>query len=414
MLGNNPGCLVHYGALLLGALVLILIALSGFISYPDTVTAPVVLSSANPPVRVLAPVPGRLTILPVQNGDSIRIGQVLAEIESSTLSKDVRLLEDYLNCLESQTRWQQVQECHLPRNLHLGALQNTFGNLTNLVQFLKVQILQDGIFRQISAIDQEIRGTNALIASLEKQAALLAEDFALTEKDFKRQQQLFDSALISAQELEKYNSNYLRQKQQLEQFTSNISNNQVKIRQLEVQQIQLGQAREQTVLNRWEEIRQTTRQLRSEIEQWKLNYLITATVSGRLAYSIPLVVNQYLKAEQELFSIQVAKDTVSSPLALAQLPQAGSGKVGVGQSVKIRLDAFPFQQFGVLEGQVQSISLIPANGTYLVYIRLPQDLITSAKKTITFKPESTGMCTIVTKKRTLLQRIFDRIFSLNT
>ncbi|MBK7936648.1 MAG: biotin/lipoyl-binding protein [Lewinellaceae bacterium] len=117
MLGNNPGCLVHYGALLLGGLVLVLVALGWFINYPDTVTAHVVLSSANPPVRVLARVSGRLTMLPVQNGDSVQTGQLLAEIESNTASKDVRVLETYLNCLESQTRWQQLSGCTLPRNL---------------------------------------------------------------------------------------------------------------------------------------------------------------------------------------------------------------------------------------------------------------------------------------------------------
>jgi len=93
-------------------------------------------------------------------------------------------------------------------------------------------------------------------------------------------------------------------------------------------------------------------------------------------------------------------------MARAELPIFSSGKVKVGQQVNIRLENYPFEQFGLLRGSITSISEIPNENKYFVTIELPQKLITSQNKAIAFKQQLTGTTEIITEDLRLLERFF--------
>lgn len=411
MLGNNPGCWVTFSIPALLALFVVLIGMSWYVQYPDIVVVPVTITSERPPVRLLARSAGKLTRLKVRDGDQVAAGQELAELESGAEGKDVAVLKSLLSQLEAANSPEALQTLVWPEGLRLGQMQNAFASLVNAHRNLQIQLRQDIVSRQILAIDNEIRETRDLIASMERQQDMLRQDLTLTEKDLDRQQQLAQQGLISAQDMEKTNSNFLRQKQQLEGFVANTSSQRVKIRQLETEQSQLSQGRRQDLLTKWETIRQIGLGLRGEINQWELLYLVKAPVAGRIALSQPLSEQAFIRADQELFSI-VSPGADSGILALGTLPQVNSGKVGTGQKVNIRLDGFPYQEYGVLEGKILSVASVPTDGSYLLQISLPPDMQTSSHEIIPFKPEMRGSGHIITQSRTLLQRVFQQLTSL--
>ena len=90
------------------------------------------------------------------------------------------------------------------------------------------------------------------------------------------------------------------------------------------------------------------------------------------------------------------------------LPVARSGKVKMGQKVNIRLDNFPENEYGILRGIVQNISLVPAQSGEFVYytveIDLPDRLITTYKKELPCLPNMQGQADIVTEDISLLER----------
>lgn len=413
MLGKNPGCWVNYGIPMLLSLFLALLVVGWYVEYPDVVPVPVTITSQNPPIRVLARSAGKLSRLAVREGETVQAGQVLAELESGARGADVAALSQFLEKLERGNTPEGFALQPAPQGLQLGPLQNSFAALLNSQQILLGQLQQDFVFRQIGSLENEIQETRQLIESLERQTDILRQDFALAEKDQERQRGLLSEGLISAQDFEKSNSAYLRQKQQLESFVANISAQRVKIRQLESQQSQLGQGRRQEVQTRWEALRQIGLNLRGEINQWELLYLVKAPLAGQVVLSQRLVEQQFVRPEEELFSI-VSPGAGARIMALGLLPQANSGKVAAGQTVKIRLDGYPYQEFGVLEGHIVSIASVPTGNNYQVQIELPQDLQTSARKTIPYRPDARGVGNIITKKRTLLQRMFDQILSLRS
>ena len=90
------------------------------------------------------------------------------------------------------------------------------------------------------------------------------------------------------------------------------------------------------------------------------------------------------------------------------LPIRNSGKVKKGQKVIIKLDNYPFEEWGSLNGKISSISEVPKQGEqsfYTLFISL-DDLKTSFGKNIVFKQEMQGTGEIVLEELTVLQRIF--------
>lgn len=90
-----------------------------------------------------------------------------------------------------------------------------------------------------------------------------------------------------------------------------------------------------------------------------------------------------------------------------EVPSTNAGKVVQGQKVLIKLDNFRYQEFGIVEGKIQNISLTPdEKGNFYVDIILPHGLKTSYNKTLPFDKELRGDAEIVTQDLRLIERFF--------
>lgn len=92
------------------------------------------------------------------------------------------------------------------------------------------------------------------------------------------------------------------------------------------------------------------------------------------------------------------------------LPAKGLGKVQQGQRVLIKLDAYPAEDFGVLEGEVTSVLSVPIEDRYRVEVKLVNGMVTTTRKTIPSTHFMTGNAEIVLESRSLFRRIFGSLF----
>jgi hypothetical protein len=95
--------------------------------------------------------------------------------------------------------------------------------------------------------------------------------------------------------------------------------------------------------------------------------------------------------------------------AMLQVWSENVGKIRPGQEVMITLSAFP-ARYGMLQGHVQNIAVMPVANTYEVTVDLPQGLVTNNQYKIGHFVYLTGKALIVIRKRSLLGRIFQRSF----
>ena len=88
---------------------------------------------------------------------------------------------------------------------------------------------------------------------------------------------------------------------------------------------------------------------------------------------------------------------------------SGAGKIIKGQTVRIRLQDFPYKEFGLVTGRVQSVSLVARDSANLVLVDIDYPIISSYGKTIPFKQEMAGDASIVTQDMRLIGRVFNEI-----
>ena len=101
------------------------------------------------------------------------------------------------------------------------------------------------------------------------------------------------------------------------------------------------------------------------------------------------------------------------------LPARGAGKVFSGQDVIIKLDNYPYIEYGSIKGRVKTISQLAnpvrnfgsqgAVSTYLITIDLPDQLTTNYGLKLDFSYDIKGIADILTSKRKLIIRLFDNL-----
>ena len=89
----------------------------------------------------------------------------------------------------------------------------------------------------------------------------------------------------------------------------------------------------------------------------------------------------------------------------------------LGSRVVVKLDNYPYTEFGSIEGTVSSISLLAEPQkteqsvieTYLLIVDLPKGLTTNYGETLDFRYEIGGTADIVVNERRLIERLFDNL-----
>jgi multidrug efflux pump subunit AcrA (membrane-fusion protein) len=119
LLGNPPSWTMRYGIMVVAIVFSVLLLLSYIIKYPDVVTPRVVLTTENPPIRMLAPTHGRVQALLVRENDTVSVGTLLAVLDNTADWKAVLQLEKVLAEKEPLT----IQP---PQQFNLGNLQNIY------------------------------------------------------------------------------------------------------------------------------------------------------------------------------------------------------------------------------------------------------------------------------------------------
>ena len=90
----------------------------------------------------------------------------------------------------------------------------------------------------------------------------------------------------------------------------------------------------------------------------------------------------------------------------------GSGKVKPGQTVNIKFYNYPYMEFGMVQGIVQNISIVPTDNQYAVEVSFPEGLKTNYNIDLDFIQKMKGRAEIITEDISLMVRIVRPLRSL--
>lgn len=410
IIGQVPRWIVRWGISLLFTCFVIALLLTTLIRYPDILSARLTLTTPTPPTGVVARAAGKID-LQVRDGEAVEAGQVLALIENSARFNDIRRLETAIDKLRTTLLQStpNLAATPLPEGLQVGELQATYIGLGNALRSYRLSKEVSAYEKQIVATRLRVQQYQSLQRQLQQQRATRIEDLTLAEKLLTTSRKLFADRVIAEVDFNRSQQEYLRVKQQLEANETGLTNNQITIGQLEGQTVDLENTRTQTNEGLLADIRTQHRQLESQLATYRQAYWVEAPLAGRVTLLHFLTSRRYVTTGTELMTIVPPTQPVYGQTFV---PIAGSGKVLAGQRVNIRLDSYPYNEYGLVEGRVQAVSAVPRDGAYTVRITFPKGLVTNYHKPLAFRQEMTGTADIITQELSLFERIFYQIRSI--
>jgi len=99
ILTKVPNWMIRWGSGLFLFLIILLLILSWFISYPDIVNAKAILTTEIPPQKIYAQSSGKLEALLIKDNDAIKEGQLLGIIENTANYQDIYTLKAILDTI---------------------------------------------------------------------------------------------------------------------------------------------------------------------------------------------------------------------------------------------------------------------------------------------------------------------------
>ena len=408
ILGKPPSAIIRWGNTIFALIFLLLILLSWTIQYPDVIETNFVLQSKNTASAVIANASGHLLSITKQDKAEVHKGEVLAVLSGTAAYEDVTTLEQ---AIEGFLQNDNFPKALLTKKLQLGELQGNFSQFVLDYTANGFQANHRFAETNISQIKQQITNLQLSIDELAKIQSVTANEAQLARRQFLDKQSLYSSGAIDRFELESFKSKEYQKDKELKQIALSMLDKKKEINQMQAQIAQITQNKATSNQTLSSSLMEKAQLLRSNIVEWKLKYLLVAPVDGQLSYGQLRQEKQYIQEKEVVFNIlPVSKDKLSDSIRVdLYLPQNGAGKVAINQQCLLKLDAYPYAEFGMLEGKIKSKALIPKDNKYYLEITLLNGLTTTFHKNLAASQQMTGTAMIITEKKRLLNRLVEKI-----
>jgi len=352
LLGDAPKWLIHSGSYLLYFILVILLMGAAFISYPDVVRGTATIDDLANAEWITANSSGQIETFFVENDSLVKHGDTIAILQNPARLND---LKKFLRILTNVEHYYRTSNTDLLRGYHfdliMGEMAGAYENFTNAVR--NCMIYDDyNYFAERKTF-------------LQKELAILKKEPAKNELAIlKVERDIFELSISHRIEIEKNR------------------------KQLELTYVDMVNA----------------------IRTWESKYLIRSRNNGRIALGDIRTLTRIVSVGDTIAS--VISNNKGEYVARMQLNQEQIAGVETGNSANIRLSKYPEHTYGMLTGEVKSITFVPNNRLYVVEVHLNDQLFTTAKKEIKFELGLKGEANIITSSRSVLSRIFNPIYAL--
>ncbi|WP_026732816.1 HlyD family efflux transporter periplasmic adaptor subunit [Fischerella sp. PCC 9605] len=397
---------------------------------------------------------GSVKAVKVKEGETVRTGQILLELESDILQTELRQAEEKLSGLLNQRMQLNVLKNQLLLTLSVQEQQNRSQILEKIsqvnqakqdldakksaynLQNLEKQALVNQAQQQIKTAQNDQRSTRDRLkidSRIVERFSQLVNDGAVSvtqidqlKKEEQESIQLHEKALSDVKQAQLR----LAEEQSRYQATMNQLESDIKQAQLRLQEEQnsyqgLVQAGKLAVLKNQQQLKDLQTQItalqsqiaqtRSQILSYKLQLqqrIVRSPIDG-VIFELPVTKpGAVVQAGQRI--AQIAPKNMGFILK-AQMPSQQSGFLKVGMPVKIKFDAYPFQEYGIVQGKVTWISpdtkvtQTPQGNVenFELEIALDQQYIQNGNKRIPLTAGQTANAEVIVRQRRVIDFVLD-------
>lgn len=409
---KKPIWTIRYGSGLMLFFLITTLLMSYLIKYPEYIEAKINIVSEDHIKRLISKRGGNLHII-TRSGENVFKGQELAYIENPSI--EILKIRKIIDSINNNLELLENQNFELDTNINLGELEPFY------IDFLKKR--KDFFaFKSISTKKKNRKnlGRSLNLNSRVKQEFLgekkiLEKEFLLEKEKLKRLEKLNKEGIVSMNDLNKAQQEFLEYEKKIQ--NSIISSSQISVREMEIANEidNLEYQIKEDEIKYHVELENAFNRLKSEIFNWSHNFSFITPIDGKAIFNSNWSNGEYISENQE-FAV-VVPNNKSEIFCIGLMKSFNSGKVLKGQKVKIYLDSYNYEEYGILEGIVHEVFTIPEKNKegeyfYKVKIKLTKGLTTSLNKKIPYSPDLNGDARIVTKDISLLERLFLKIIKV--
>jgi len=401
-----PNRIIRWGLTVIFALFFALLIGSYFFKSPEIIRAPMILTKKNPPVSLISKSTGKIDRLFAVDGQIILEKGNIALINNPTYFAHYLILKKELaDCFRIANWDDQVFAYDLSETLTLGELQQSSGPFLKSRNNFKHYLTQNYLPQKIGLIDKQIVKQEEYYQTLIRQREIQRNDLTLSQKSFTRDSSLYLKRTTSEAEYDKSRQVFLSKKSAFVGFEAVLRETESSILQMQSTRVELQMQHERELSEFRLALDESKQILENAIHQWEERFLVESPVEGKLTFTSIWSVNQEVKTGELIATIIPIEE--SAIIAKAVIPPSGFGKVEVGQRVNLKLNGFPYMEFGMLKGNIKSISLVPDAKGYVAEIALSDGMTSSYRENLKFIQQMDGTAEIITKEMRLITRLIN-------
>jgi multidrug efflux pump subunit AcrA (membrane-fusion protein) len=400
----KPKWWMRWGITAFMGIFLLLFFLAYIIRYPDIIRCDIEVSTNNPSITFQIPDDTEIEKILVKNNTTVTHRTNLLVFRNSANYQDVLMLDKDLKTISSDNKeLVAFFEKYIGKEMQLGeTIENEWRVFSNeLLSYYKIHKLK--LFKtQVTFLDEELKDLIKLKDHYAKLNQINSKQGAINEERFKTDSILFSKRVLSKGEYNNSRQSYYVKESELKQ-------NEIQLTRIDAEIVKLNNAKKsllseekQSLLAQTLSIRTSLGRLHSAVEAWKKSYLFVSPVHGKVHHLQNL-------EEGNFFSGKIL--TVLPPSSFhfvkANIVAAGAGKVKLGQRVLIKLNDYPYKEYGLIEGKLSEFSSIPGENFYVGRIKLDYENI--SRSAMEIKDNMRGIGEIITNDRSLLERVFSNI-----
>lgn len=346
----------------------------------------------------VTPDKGISTILPTRTGTVVELAVTEGQrVEAGDLLAQIRTEEDSGQDLSSA---QQIEQAIARQDASLAS-QIDAANAAASAQQSQLVAQQAGLRSEIGQIQSQITIQQNLIET--------------AQTDLDRAQQVAERGFISQRDLQIREETLLARQQGLSQLNQSLSAKRSALAESERSSAQIAAQARATGANLAAARAQVGQQAASTAGS--RSYAIRAPIEGTVT-ALTARIGQPANSQTPLMTIVPAGAELQAELAV---PSSAIGFVEAGQEVSLAIDAFPYQRFGTVKGEVltvaeSALSQQGANGAvvavYPVRVKLDADAVTAFGRSEPLVSGMTLSARIVTEKQSLLQWLFEPLYAV--
>jgi multidrug resistance efflux pump len=407
ILGTPPPWLLRWGTVVAFVGFALLAWLSYWVEYPDIVREPIRITFKDPPVRFRAQEGNYIGQVLVRDNQRVQANQALMTFRTSANFNHILFLSDRIKNLPNEED-STLAAFSLDTVLILGELQEDLYNFYEKQSEYRQARMKQATTKDIQSLQRQINSLESAISARRTAQGRNADQIDRMETDLRFVEMQYQLGRVSLAEVTALRNRISSMQEEQQALDAAIRDRQFEINSLRgrIGAVEQGSIANQSVTST--ALFDSFLKLKLRVNAFiKANILIAPFTGSVQITGRNMAAGQFVQEGDELLVVlpRGERQLIGEML----IPFEKSGQVRTGQRVAIRVNGYPYAEYGSVMGLVSWKSKVARNeGNRVVVpieIKLPQPLVTHTNKPIYADEELSGDARIITADRRFIERI---------